>query len=280
MLSRRRVGTFQGNELTRNLLGNAQPQLSQLTVPLWTDPGIKSGINVCKLISTSKKTHTKEAHGREWITEPSPKILATRKSHQCWWSQPSVLQHHINRKHDFTTLKLKCFKSMWKKTKKFSNNSEELPVVSLMTPGKGCSCWRRQFIHQTQIYFSSIQNHLKIRRKKSKFQKDLLPAAWRRSLGWRQSPCWAFWARCGLWFHTAPSALNPWFQHHPHFLSMSSPPIDLHSLAVSDPAGDMLCHPSQRRRSAYLLGGERNQRVIRGEDNRKQRIIIVSFLSQ
>ena len=41
-----------GNELTHNLSGNIHPQLSQLTEPLWTDPGIKSGITVHKLIST------------------------------------------------------------------------------------------------------------------------------------------------------------------------------------------------------------------------------------
>ena len=31
--------------------GNTQPQSSQLTEPLWTDPGVKSGISVCELIS-------------------------------------------------------------------------------------------------------------------------------------------------------------------------------------------------------------------------------------
>ena len=38
-------------------------QSSQLTEPLWTDPGTKSGISVCKLISTLKK---KKAGGNEW----------------------------------------------------------------------------------------------------------------------------------------------------------------------------------------------------------------------
>ena len=41
-----------GNELTRNSPGNTQPQSSQLAEPLWTDPGIKSGISVRELIST------------------------------------------------------------------------------------------------------------------------------------------------------------------------------------------------------------------------------------
>ena len=44
-------GNLSGNELTCNLSGNIRPQLSQLAEPLWTDPGIKSEINVRKLIS-------------------------------------------------------------------------------------------------------------------------------------------------------------------------------------------------------------------------------------
>ena len=40
-------GNLSGNELTRNLSGNIQ-----LAEPLWSDPGIKSGISVRELIST------------------------------------------------------------------------------------------------------------------------------------------------------------------------------------------------------------------------------------
>ena len=46
-------------------------QLSQLAEPMWTDPGLKSGISVRELISTLK-----EIAGGEWIVEHSPKILA------------------------------------------------------------------------------------------------------------------------------------------------------------------------------------------------------------
>ena len=46
-------GKLSGNELTRNLSGNIWPQLSQLAEPLWTDPGIKSGISVRELVYTS-----------------------------------------------------------------------------------------------------------------------------------------------------------------------------------------------------------------------------------
>ena len=48
-------GNLSGNELTCNLSGNTQSQSSQLSEPLWTDPGLKSGIRVRKLISTLKK---------------------------------------------------------------------------------------------------------------------------------------------------------------------------------------------------------------------------------
>ena len=40
------------NQLTRNSSGNTRPQSSQLTEPLWTDPGLKSEISVRELIST------------------------------------------------------------------------------------------------------------------------------------------------------------------------------------------------------------------------------------
>ena len=52
MLSRHRVGTYQGNELTQNSSGNTRQQLSQLARPLWTDPGLKCAIGVRELIST------------------------------------------------------------------------------------------------------------------------------------------------------------------------------------------------------------------------------------
>ena len=48
-------GNLSGNELTRNLSGNTRPQSSQLTEPLWTDPGLKSGNSVRELISTLQK---------------------------------------------------------------------------------------------------------------------------------------------------------------------------------------------------------------------------------
>ena len=68
-------GNQSGNELTCNWSGNTQSQSSQLAEPLWTDPGIKSGISVRKLISTLKK---KVQAGNELLNIP-PKFLHTRK---------------------------------------------------------------------------------------------------------------------------------------------------------------------------------------------------------
>ena len=50
-----KCGNLSENELTGNSSGNIRPHSSQLAEPLWTDLGVKSGISVCKLISTLKK---------------------------------------------------------------------------------------------------------------------------------------------------------------------------------------------------------------------------------
>ena len=52
-------GNLSGNELTQNSSGNTQSQSSQLAEPLWTDPGLKSGIGLHKLISSFKKKKVK-----------------------------------------------------------------------------------------------------------------------------------------------------------------------------------------------------------------------------
>ena len=62
--------TRSGNELTHNSSGNTQPQSSQLPEPMWTDPGLKSGIDVCKLIFTlRKKKHRWGING--WTFSPN-----------------------------------------------------------------------------------------------------------------------------------------------------------------------------------------------------------------
>ena len=65
MLPRHGVEAYQGNTRT---------QSSQLAEPLWTDSGVKSGINL-REVSPLKK---KKKRGRG-IGKPFPKILAARK---------------------------------------------------------------------------------------------------------------------------------------------------------------------------------------------------------
>ena len=48
-------GNLSGNELTRNSSGSTRPQSSQPAEPMWTDPGLRSGISARELISTLKK---------------------------------------------------------------------------------------------------------------------------------------------------------------------------------------------------------------------------------
>ena len=58
MLSRFGVRVYKRNELTHHTSGNTLPQSAQLAGPLWTDPGLKSGIvvhNSCKLFALKKK---------------------------------------------------------------------------------------------------------------------------------------------------------------------------------------------------------------------------------
>ena len=63
LLSKAYCGNLSGNELTRNSLENSRSQSSQLAEPLWTDPGLKSGIIVRKQISTLKKKKKKAQAG-------------------------------------------------------------------------------------------------------------------------------------------------------------------------------------------------------------------------
>ena len=79
MLSKHSVGAYQGNKLTSNSSGNTQPQSSQLTEPLWTDPGLKSGIGVHKLISTEK--HKMCRWGMNYHTFPPDPCKRGKKPH-------------------------------------------------------------------------------------------------------------------------------------------------------------------------------------------------------
>ena len=63
-------GNLSRNELTRNLLGNTWPQLSQFTEPLWTDPGLRGGISVQEPISASKKKKAQAGYGQTFSQNP------------------------------------------------------------------------------------------------------------------------------------------------------------------------------------------------------------------
>ena len=75
------------NELTRNLSGNIQPQSSQLAEPLWSNPGIKSGIIVCELISTLKKKCRRGINGRIFSYNPRKR---GKSHHQVIWRRDVV----------------------------------------------------------------------------------------------------------------------------------------------------------------------------------------------
>ena len=66
--------------------GNIWPQLSQHAEPLWTDPGIKSGISGHELISTSKSRRA--MNGRTF--SPNPRKRGKSHCHQIWISQSPV----------------------------------------------------------------------------------------------------------------------------------------------------------------------------------------------
>ena len=70
-------GNLSGNELTRNSSGNTRSQSSQLVEPLWTDPGLKSGISVRDLISIKKRK--KKAQAGNELSNILPKSLHARK---------------------------------------------------------------------------------------------------------------------------------------------------------------------------------------------------------
>ena len=71
-------GNLSENELTLNLSGNLQLQSSQLAEPLWTDPGIKIGISVRKLVSPSPPKK-KALAGNEWSNIVTKSLQARKK---------------------------------------------------------------------------------------------------------------------------------------------------------------------------------------------------------
>ena len=82
--------------LWKRMWGNARPQSSQLAEPLWTDPGIKSGISVRELISTLKKKRKQAQSVSEWLNilpkslQVRKKPRPLRKTFERWLSQAKV----------------------------------------------------------------------------------------------------------------------------------------------------------------------------------------------
>ena len=73
-LSGHSVGTYPETSSHATLSGNTRPQSSHLAEPLSTGPGLKSGISVHKLVSTTKK---KKSAGGESKVKHSSQILAS-----------------------------------------------------------------------------------------------------------------------------------------------------------------------------------------------------------
>ena len=69
-------GNLSEKGYTRNSSRNACPQSSQCPEPLWTDPSLKNGIGMHKLIST-KKFFLKVQVGNDLSNLP-PQILACK----------------------------------------------------------------------------------------------------------------------------------------------------------------------------------------------------------
>ena len=138
LLSRRSVGTYQETSSHSTRQGSVG-QSSQLTEPLWTNPGLKSGISVHELISTSKK---------------KKKVQAENELSNIFSKPPSQEKksHHIYRTNNFTGCKSDARVSPKRKggkeilitllphdkTKPTNQQSqfisEELDVKALLTP--------------------------------------------------------------------------------------------------------------------------------------------------
>ena len=74
LLSRHRVETYQETSWHATCQENIRPHSSQLAEPLWTDPGIMSGISDRELITTSKKKKKKRRRGLDgWTFSQKPR---------------------------------------------------------------------------------------------------------------------------------------------------------------------------------------------------------------
>ena len=86
-------GNLPGKELTFHSSGNTRSQSFQLAEPLWTDPSLKSGINLRELISTLQKKAQagnelstilqKSSHARKKPPPPPPPPSVLLSMGQC-----------------------------------------------------------------------------------------------------------------------------------------------------------------------------------------------------
>ena len=90
-------GNRPGKELTRYFSGSNWPQPSQPAEPPWTDPGIKSGIRVCELISTSfPKIFFKVQMGNEWLNIQPKSSQARKKPPRCAETCDSTISYYLS----------------------------------------------------------------------------------------------------------------------------------------------------------------------------------------
>ena len=89
MLPRHSIRNLSRTELTHDSSGNTRPQSSQLAEPLWTGPGLKSGISVRELISTLQ--NKQKSAGGERTVAHSPKILAHEEKATTTMSRSDLL---------------------------------------------------------------------------------------------------------------------------------------------------------------------------------------------
>ena len=82
LLFRPGEGTYREKGLKRNSSGNARPQSSQLTEPLWADkPGLMSGAGVHELLSTYPKKKKAQAGSNSPPNFPSnPRMKGGKRS--------------------------------------------------------------------------------------------------------------------------------------------------------------------------------------------------------
>ena len=82
LLSRQSAGIYQEMS-SGNWSGNTLLESSELAEPLWTDPGLKSGISLRELIATLKKKHRRGLNCRTFSQNPRTRGKSRNHHHVC-----------------------------------------------------------------------------------------------------------------------------------------------------------------------------------------------------